>query len=604
MPVGPSTGSGSGVALDPAAWHTWWELHKEPYLLLKDAIYLAPTSTGSDEFFLGHGEQPSIQDLRPDAQHIVDSVVPALLAILTEDEMSSVVSSATMAVAKIGAEACGDRAGDVEAALRALLESGNQEVVETAVLGLGLFGRQSSAMDVAAVLADTKAGQELTGGGKVTARTRAFAAYGMAELARRSKNKEVARFAAQHLVGVVDSHKAPDVVRLACLNALAVVPLSSVGYVEAGGVRVAPSSSRSALVEWLAAKCKEKKLSDRVRAHAPRTMALHALGGDTSLREEAIGVLVELLARGRTDRELRYGAVMGLGLLGHAGEGHAWVRKSLMRSAREGDATERHLALMSLGQVGSRPGADPKTAWEGADAIEAYLRQQLAKGKSRAKPWAALALGVQGAEQLSHGRTLNPETRDALRMMSQDCKSPADAGAYAVAIGLRTDIGAADILSEKLAYFSDQQARGDICLSLGLLREIGNVPALQEVFTKAVYQPHLLSRVITALTLSQDKSLVPTILKEMEANESSSVRIVYAWALGIVGDARAVEPLTEILLDKENVAMLRAKSADCLGFVCDPERVPWNTSLKRAANYITRAETVLGSGSPGVLEFR
>ena len=572
--------------------------------MLKDAIYLAPASTGSDEFFLGHGEQPSIRDLRPDPALIIKEVVPALLVILTGDEMPSVVSSATLALAKIGAESCGERAGEVEAALRALLERGNQEVVETAALALGLFGRPGCAMDLAALVGNTEVGQKLVGGGKVSTRTRAFAAYGLAQLARRNENSEIARFTAHPLVAAVDARKAPDEVRLACLNALAVVPLSSAAYVEAGGVRVAPSSSRSALVEWLAERCKDSDLSDRVRAHAPRTMALHALGGNKSLREEAIGVLVELLAKGRTDRELRYGAVMGLGLLGHAGGEHTWVRTSLMRSARDGDASERHLALMSLGQVSSRPGPDPKSAWAGADAIEKYLREQLVRGKSRAKPWAALALGVQGAEQLTHGRPLKVETRDALRFMSEDCKSPADAGAYAVALGLRTDIGAAELLREKLAYFSDQQARGDLCLSLGLLREISNVPALQEVLPDAIYQPHLLSRVITALTLSQDKSLVPTILKEIKETESSSVRVVYAWALGIVGDARAVGPLTALLLDTENVAMLRAKSADCLGFVCDPERVPWNTSLKRAANYSTRAATVMGGGAPGVLEFR
>jgi len=80
--------------------------------------------------------------------------------------------------------------------------------------------------------------------------------------------------------------------------------------------------------------------------------------------------------------------------------------------------------------------------------------------------------------------------------------------------------------------------------------------------------------------------------------------VVYAWALGIVGDARAVTPLAELLKDVENVGTLRSKSADCLGFVCDPERVPWNTSLKRAANYLTRAETVMGGSSFGVLDLR
>ena len=133
---------GSGVALDPAAWHTWWELHKDPYLQLKEAIYKDPTSTGSDDFFLGHGEQPTLEELRPPQAVIEAEVVPALLAVMTTDEMPSVISSATMALAKIGADSCGERAGDVEAALRALLDAGNQEVVEAAALALGLCRRR------------------------------------------------------------------------------------------------------------------------------------------------------------------------------------------------------------------------------------------------------------------------------------------------------------------------------------------------------------------------------------------------------------------------------------------------------------------------------
>ena len=603
-PGGASSPVGSGVALDPAAWHTWWELHKDPYLGLKEAIYEVPASTGSDDFFLGHGAQPTRDELRPPQELIESAVVPALLAVMNKDEQPNVISSATMALAKIGAESCGERAREVELALRALLDAGNQEVVEAAAIALGLFGRPSVAPALASLVADSAAGRELVGGGKVSTRTRAFAAHGLAQLARRAQNPEISRFAAHQLVATVDGKRANDEVRLASLNALAVVPLADAGRLEASGVRVSPSSSREALAAWLGEKCAQGGLSDRVRAHAPRTLALQAMGADPALRERAARLLVELLARGRTDRELRYGAVMGLGLLGRAGPEHTYVRTALSRSAREGDATERHLALMSLGQVTSRPGSDPQTSWDGADEVEKYLREQLVRGKSRAKPWAALALGVQGAEQLAYGRRLKAETRDALRMMSEDCKSPADAGAYAVAIGLRSDVGAAELLREKLAYFSDQQARGDLCLSLGLMREQKNVPALQEAFTDAVYEPHLLSRVITGLTLCQDKSLVPAILEEMVSTESSAVRVVYAWALGIVGDARAVAPLAALLQDEGNVSTLRSKSADCLGFVCDPERVPWNTSLKRAANYLTRAETVMGGSSFGVLDLR
>ena len=127
MPAGPSSPSGAGVALDPAAWHTWWELHKDTYLELKSAIFADPVSTGSDDFFLGHGEQPSVDELQPNLKLTRELVVPTLLTILEGDEATSVISSATVSIAKIGAEACGDLATAVDSALRGLLNEGNQE---------------------------------------------------------------------------------------------------------------------------------------------------------------------------------------------------------------------------------------------------------------------------------------------------------------------------------------------------------------------------------------------------------------------------------------------------------------------------------------------
>jgi len=551
---------------------------------------------------LGHGERPTLDELRPDLKLTQELVIPTLLKILNSDDATSVISSATMSLAKIGSDSCGDQAGAVEEALRALLDEGNQEISETAALALGLFGRAESATVLVELLSDSKAGRKLVGGGAVATRTRAFAAYGLGQLSRRTPRAEIASFVTSALVAVVDGDDTPDEVSLAAFNALSVVPLAGSPELLNADIRVSPSSSRAALVNWLGAKCKDSSLSDRVRAHVPRTMALHAAEGTVDLKADAAELLMELLTERRVDRELRYGVVMALGLLGDAGPEAAPIRALLMHSAKHGDTSERHLALMSLGQVTSRPGPLAESAWESAAEVEAYLRAQLSRGKSRAKPWAALALGVQGAGQLSHGRVLGDETSDALRAMSRDCGSPADAGAYAVAIGLRMDIEAAPLLQERLASFADQQARGDLCLALGLLGEAANIPSLQEVFIDAVYQPHLLSRVVMALTLCRDKSLVPTLVKEMKASGSSSVRAVHAWSLGLVGDTRAVDPLVGLLKDTEQTTLLRIQVANGLGFVCDPEHVPWSTSLKEAANYITRAETLLGGSPSGVLE--
>ena len=551
---------------------------------------------------MGHGEKPSIDDLQPNLQLTSELVVPTLLTIIEGDEATSVISSATVSLAKIGAEACGERTAEVDAALRGLLDEGNQEISETAALCLGLFARVESTPVLTGLLADTEGGRQLVGGGKVATRTRAFAAYGLGQLARRVERAEITSFVAQALVTAVDDKSTPDEVMLAALNALTILPITDSKKLEESDVRVSPGSSRTALVRWLGEKCKSSELSDRVRAHAPRAMAIQASRGSAELRDEAVGLLIGTLGAPRVDRELRYGAVMALGLLGHAGPEAAHIRETLMRAFSRGDSTERHLALMSLGQLTSRPGPEALSAWETADEVEAFLRSQLSRGKSRAKPWVALALGVQGSGQLSHERPLNEETRDALRTMSRECKSPADAGAYAIAIGLRSDIGAAELLRERLASFADEQSRGDLSLALGLLGEVGNVPALQEIFSDAVYQPHLFSRVVIALTLCRDKSLVPTLVKEMNETDSSSIRAVHAWALGLVGDGRAIEPLVELLKDEEQTTLLRIQVANGLGFVCDQGQLPWSISLKQAANYLTRAETLLGGSPSGVLE--
>ena len=94
--------------------------------------------------------------------------------------------------------------------------------------------------------------------------------------------------------------------------------------------------------------------------------------------------------------------------------------------------------------------------------------------------------------------------------------------------------------------------------------------------------------------------LVDVVDMLAEADSQASQGSI-ASALGFIGDVRSVEPLIEMLGDRDLTATARAFAAAALGNVCDPEPLPWSTPFALDVNYRALTSTLLG-GARGVLE--
>lgn len=605
-PVGPTTAASTGgteIGTDPADWGTWWQINQHAFLGLREAIWDPGVATGSDDFFLGIGEGRDLPaELRPSDAQLAERVAPALRRALEREKQIDVLSSSMVALAKLGDTQVAPGERTSLEVLRAFLRNSNQELQETAALCLGILGESAAPMDLGSLLADDARGRELVGGERVPLRTRAFAAYGLGVLAQRSERVDVRRWAAHQIVRALDERNAAADVAVACVNALALVELpssSAQGARESGNAH--PSSSREALVEHLLARLADERLDSRMRAHLPRALvrSLRASAGpETKQVVESLLRIVETGRRG--NRDVLRGAIQALGDLQSAGDeaSETKVRRALLGAATEADALARPFAMIALAQAATRPGAPS----EGAKEAREFLLRALARGESRLRPWAGLALGVMAFRQRELGSEPSRDASLALRAALHDCGSPTELGAYALGLGLAGDIGSSGILLEKLARHSDDVARAQLAIALGLMRERSAAELLRGMLPESVYRPALMRGLAIGLALLGDKGSVPALASAMKETRSNSVRAVYAWTLSHIGDARAIDPMLALLEDQSLPDLTRASAAMGLGQVCERSPEPWNTPLAINSNYPESPQTFFdGAGSGGVL---
>jgi len=608
----------SGGGQDETAWDLWWRFNQHDLLALKDAVWTPGTESGTDdEFFLGHGGSGRAPgSLRPSAQQLAERIVPALIAVLKREGQPEVLSGCLMALAKIGdvPAAAGPAAPGAETSgelIASFLSDSNQQMSETAALALGVLGQPRAMSDLSGLVADDERGRRLCGEAKVPARTRAFAAYGLGLLARANENRDVRRFAAHQLARTLaaDDTGSHDL-GVACVNALGLIGLPSVPeHLAEDSGALPPGTSREAMLRFLLERFVDRELKERVRAHLPRAMAAQTDpfdGSDGALmaRAAAAGAILRALEHGRTEREVVYGCVIALGQLGNAGDGELdlRIRRGLLRVGAGGDTMAANLALIAQARVGSRPG--PGGAMAGAEEVAASLLASLARGKSRVRPWAALALGLHGHGLRRLGLTPSADATAALRSAFGECRSAEDVGAYALALGLCGDVASAPRVIERLYEFSDDRARGPIALALGLFGDYDAIGHLQRHLPEAAYRPDLLRPAAIALALLGDKTLVGELARKIEETDSSARKAVYAWALAHVGDARAVDPILAMLADEELPDLARGIAALAAGFIAERERLPWNAALSIDVNYPASPASLFAPTGGGVLDIR
>ncbi|MBL8737412.1 MAG: HEAT repeat domain-containing protein [Planctomycetes bacterium] len=583
-PGTPTTGS-VAVSSDETSWQVWWEFNKDEFLQVGGIAELLAT-TGDDDFYIGPGRtgQP-VDTLQPTTADVRDRIVPALAQLLERDNNRDVQSACAIALGKLGADAPGF---DLEKALAALLARSDQEVRESAVLALGIAGRDASLPLLVALLRDQPAGRKAVGREQVGDRTRAFAAYGLGLMARQSADPARKTEVRDALLATLQD-KAVDQrdLRVAIVNGL--------------GVLVAdPDASAHKRLAWETAEWLEEffrrdlgRGEEAVQAQAAVAIGRLLGRGDSQVHLRMKETFVaELDARKRRGNAIQQAAVLALGMLCQSRE----------RTSRDGpfsdalqqfhgkgvDQLARHLAGIALGRIGG----ETNRAW----LLEAFARGN----RYIERPWLALALGLQAAQA---ARTGTPDEALARLLLGELDSAKSDAAAaLAVAIGLTGRRSAVPALLRQLrTYEADEVVAGYTAVGLALLGDPSTASTLTAVMERSKRRPFLLQQSAIALGRVGDRQATERLLAMLRNENGTAVLAAVASAIGQIGDRRAIDRLIELTRDAEVTKLGRAFVAAALGGVGDRRIVPWNEPLSRDSRYGEPVDT-LTNGSTGVLD--
>lgn len=618
---GAAVTSGGAVGEDLTRWDFWWGFNKDPYLNLKANIHSGAVATGSDEFFLGRGQQEQAKNtMAPSEADIREKVVPALKAALKNERGNDILTGALIGLAKIGDVKDESGESEFEGIIKAFLKDSNQEVAETAATALGILANDASVQTLVELMNDDPVARKYIGKTEVPPRTRAFAAYGLGLIGYRTADNSVRQTIAEHLVDVLTapSFSSRDI-KVAAMTAFGLTPVDF-GDVELSEDEMKSNRkhviNRTAQIEFLAEYFDEanqrKNDSNRhwfVRAHAPAAMA--RLLSDklikpevVSLRANVVGLMIEGIGKhSKLQKELKQSCVLALGQVGTASgdKQDKLIRDELVRTLKDGGNQMRRFALISLAQMAGREGAG-ENPWDGTEAIRNELMARMSRGKSGLKPWAGLSLGVLGRALIESSQSPSSNASAALRDATNREKSPTNAGAYMIGVGLRNDLQSADMLREKLDFFSVDEARGYAAVALGLMNDAESVTLIQDVIKNSPYRPALLKAAAVALGLLGDKTVVPDLVTMLSEAKGLATQAAISSALGAIGDSRSLDPLVKMLANKQLTQSARGFAAVALGIVCDKELFPWNSKISTNINYRANTVTLTGGSGTGILD--
>ncbi|MGD2017939.1 MAG: hypothetical protein PVJ89_07485 [Planctomycetota bacterium] len=625
----PTSGGTVDLGQDFSIWDFWWGFNKEPYLNLRSKVRSGTIQSTSDDFFLGRGQAEQVKDtLRPTEDMIRNEVVPALKMVLEKERQNDIITGALIALAKIGDTQDSDGTSEFQEIFAKFLNNGEQEISETATLALGILADDRVVPMLVSLMQDDAQGRKLIGK-EVPFRTRSFAAYGLGLVGYRTSDNAVRQTIVEHLIDVLElpDFAQPDI-KVGAVAALGMIPLDWNGEPAAAETtgNAVTAANRANVLRYLIMRMnpdtrgaeggfQERRLRCQVPIAAARLLATHETEvpeDQLELRGEVIQRLLDIVDKNSKEKtvEVQQSGTIALGMIGNAegGDGpsadqNKEIFDELRRIAKQSaDNQTEFFGMMALAQMGSRPGAaGDKRAFQGP--VQKELLGFLAKGKGQKKPWAAMSLGVFGNALLSNDGTLETTVVSAVRDAARKGDRPAEAGAYAISLGLMEDIQSEELLLERLEYFNgNDDTRGYISVGLGLMEANGSIERLNEIIGKSKFRPDLLKQAAVGLGLLGDKSAVGGLVEMLRTAKGLSAQAAIASALGTIGDANSVGPLVEMLSDTTITDTARGFSAVALGIVCDKQDLPWNTPIGRNTNYRANVGTLTNSVGTGILD--
>jgi HEAT repeat protein len=562
-------------------------------------------SSGDDELHLGHGlTDAASRSAQPSPAVIRDEVVPALLQALASGG-NDLTTGALMALAKIGSAGLEDE--ELVATFLPYLARGNQEVSETAALALGMLQSPAAVVPLFALLADDEVGSELVDGGGVSERTRAFAAFGLGLIGRAHEEVGLRRAILLRLTTALEEGSfASEEVPVACVSAIGLLPLDGrptppradeklIGDEPTLHALLSRRTQIKYLIELLESSQRSGRIGRLTRAHLPLAIARLCEGAPPAVRVQAVGRLLESLRpHARTDTDLVHGVILALGILDPRGLEVAPVLAALAEHVESRDPMARAFAILSLARLGGRLAQlDADSALQ----TRALLGKWISDPRPSLRPWIALACGVFLHEAPDPGGALSAATL----MGARECGQPEEIGAWALGVGLQAQLASESTLIARLSDFAGDQPLAFLATGLGLTGDHDAHDALSKLLLLGNHRPELLLQVAIGLVSLADSDLSPQLIEQLESTRGSVSQAGVARALGLTGDARALEPLLALLADKEISEPVRAFAAIGLGLCCDDTPWPWNSPYSIDINYLAATTSLVGDGR-GVLE--
>jgi HEAT repeat protein len=580
------------VAYDLTTWELWWGFNKEQYLNRASSVW--PVQI--DDPLSGLGSRAT--KAKPSESTVRARIVPALVGALQKECSPDIVTSAMIALAKIGDDSNIPGASTFEPVLRRFLADENQEIAETAAISLGLLANDASVRTLASLALDDEAGHTLVGAARVSNRTRAFATYGLGLLGARTGRNDVRQAIARILIDILrPGFTSSRDLQIAAVIALGLTPID-VDPSEKPEVALDKAASRQAQLEFLQRFYQDQKNHYMVRAHVPAAMARLLAGAPADRKDGVAQLILEAVADrySREKDEVRQSCVLALGMIGDSDmdKVDADIRAALGLMTEWGDIQGKHFALIALAQIGARAGTGSGNL-EGRQEIRAFLLEQLTKGRGHMRPWAGLAIGVMESELSDMGELQDPGSREALANLRNALVEepiPERVGAYAIGVGIAGDVEAGTSLVRKLKETWSPATRGYIATSLGLLGARESIQDIQATAVELKYGPDFMPSAVLGVGLLGDEHLIPYLIRLLSDAKGMSTQGAIASALGLISDSRAIDPLISILqAEQGQTDRARGLAAAALGLLADKEVQPWNTKIAANMNY--RAESAM-----------
>jgi HEAT repeat protein len=497
-PAGPSVPPGTA---DPAApvtrWETWWAANKEYFLRLGEEMRQedGPVSEG----LTGKKPKTDAGELREKRDAAVrEKLVPLFVEALTDDSFE-VRTAAAIALGKTGS-------ADGSKPLRdASVKDRHKDVRDSAILALGLLGRQEAIPFLDARLADEKENQ----------RNRSFAAFALGLIGGED--------AAASLLSFADGR--PD--RPSTFSNQQ-PPLIASTFVAMG------LTSDRMVLPTLRAALASPRYDDAVRA-----FVILSLGRMTD--RDSLADIGRILATAK-DTGLRRSAAIALGKIAKVND-LAAVEALLHAAKDDPDEVVRQFSAIALGGI-----AD--------EAITARLEKLFADASNHSRPFLALALAREPDDSIKSGYCIalallgDKESVPLIEKQLNDRGKVWLQGYAALSLGMLRNVPSAEMLNTRLVSENDPRLRAKLAVGLGLLHDPRAKEWLVATLKKGdgtVYERGGAAMALGVLRMNEAVDDISAVYKNKK--EQDMVRAFSVVSLGLIADPSPVPKLARFAID-------------------------------------------------------